>query len=84
MDFVFSYKIKVIVIMEYQDKVRLVFFRMIVAFIRIFCVIDYILCFLQKGNSKIVDNCNLLLIGKNCVDMIIIDKVRLQIWLNSN
>lgn len=48
------------------------------------CVIDYILCFLQKGNSKIVDSCNLPLTGKNCVDMIITDKVRLQIWLNSN
>lgn len=28
----------------------------------------------KKGNSKIVDNCNLPLTGKNCVDMIITDK----------
>lgn len=84
MDLVSSHKTKVIVTMEHQDKVRLASPRMIAAFIRIPCVIDYILCFLQKGNSKIVDSCNLPLTGKNCVDMIITDKVRLQIWLNSN
>nr|XP_022316850.1 succinyl-CoA:3-ketoacid coenzyme A transferase 2A, mitochondrial-like [Crassostrea virginica] len=28
----------------------------------------------KKGNSKIVDNCNLPLTGKSCVDMIITDK----------